>query len=110
MCAQLPCCRAALARSKGWAPRPLPGVKQLSSPSNGADATAAEIPSAIRHKAAASAQPLAWSGPSLRFSSAPVVEDQLSDGLPSDPTAEATGAEDALIRVGMETDLVSDGF
>ena len=58
-------CRAALARSKGWAPRPAAKVPlPISQPSGGSAAPDAAM------------QPLPWSDPSLRFSSAPVVNDE----------------------------------
>ena len=50
-----PFCRAAL-QSKGWAPRPLPAAK-------------VPLPDAAM-------QPLPWGDPSVRFSSAPVIDDE----------------------------------
>ena len=66
------------------------------------------MPSANKRKVASAAQSLAWSDPSLRFSSAPVEEDQLADGLSKKSAAAMIGAEDALTTVRMGTDQVSD--
>ena len=67
-------CSAALARSKGWAPRPLPQPK-------GGPAVAAEDTSDVSTSATAVAKPatavkaLPWKDPGLRFTSAPVIDD-----------------------------------
>ena len=58
-------CRAALARSKGWAPRPLSQPKGApaaeGSADVGSDASAMKV--------------LPWRDPGLRFTSAPVIDD-----------------------------------
>ena len=70
-------CRAALARSKGWAPRPLPQPKLQST----ADHTAADSvttpvsATAGSGTSGAAVLPLPWRDPSLCFTSAPVVDD-----------------------------------
>lgn len=80
-------CRAALARAKGWAPRPLPASKaplpqgQLT---NAAGTHLISTDSQLEGAAASGAamQPLPWSDPSLRFSSAPVVDNsQATEGF-----------------------------
>ncbi len=77
-------CRAALARSKGWAPRPLPPSKLLSTAGvTAADGTAtvepaaAGIGNASSRQPAAAVQPLPWRDPGLRFTSAPMVDDDI---------------------------------
>ena len=70
-------CRAALARSKGWAPRPLPPPKLQSTADNKAADNAATPESAFASSGTggAAALPLPWRDPGLRFTSAPTVED-----------------------------------
>jgi len=65
--------RAALARSKGWAPRPLPQPKVQSTAHDTAADNAATPVSATTGGAAV--LPLPWRDPGLRFTSAPTVED-----------------------------------
>ena len=70
-------CRAGLARSKGWAPGPLPQPKLQST----ADHTAADsvttpvAATAGSGTSGAAVLPLPWHDPGLRFTSAPVVDD-----------------------------------
>ena len=70
-------CRAALARSKGWAPRPLPQPKLQSTADNTAADNAATPASATGGSGTGGAAvlPLPWRDPGLRFTSAPTVED-----------------------------------
>lgn len=70
-------CRAELARSKGWAPRPLPLPKLQSTADNTAadnDATP-DTATASSGTGGAAVLPLPWHDPGLRFTSAPTVED-----------------------------------
>ena len=70
-------CRAALARSKGWAPRPLPQPKVQSTADNTAADNASTPVSATASSGTSGAAvlPLPWRDPGLRFTSAPTVED-----------------------------------
>ena len=69
-------CRAALARSKGWAPRPLPQPKlQPTADTTAADSIATAAVSGGAHSADAAVQAMPWHNPGIRFTSAPVVDD-----------------------------------
>ena len=85
----IPLCRAALARSKGWAPRPLPAAKMPLPPSQ---------PGGGRAAADAVMQPLPWGDPSLRFSSAPVIDDELAtEELQEIPASTTADTEDTVV-------------
>jgi len=81
-------CRAALARSKGWAPRPLPQPKLQSTADNTAADNAATPVSANAGSGTGGAAvlPLPWRNPGLRFTSAPIVDDD--DGVTNTRQAE----------------------
>ncbi len=76
--------RAALARSKGWAPRPLPQPNVQSTADNTAADNAATPVSATGGGGTGGAPvlPLPWRDPGLRFTSAPTVEDEEGGSKP----------------------------
>lgn len=86
-------CRAALARSKGWAPRPLPQPQvQSTADSTAADnATTPVSDSAGSGSGSAAVLPLPWRDPGLRFTSAPIVGDD--DGITNTRQAEQPEGE-----------------
>ncbi len=86
-------CRAALARSKGWAPRALPQPKLQSTADNTAADNAATPISAGAGSGTGGAAvlPLPWRDPGLRFTSAPVVDDD--DGVTNTRQAGKPGEE-----------------
>ena len=98
-------CRAALARSKGWAPRSLPGAKQPLPADTAADSTAPKLPSGLDNQAAVKALP--WSDPSLHFSSAPVFDGLATDSSLHQPVTAPAAAEDTTLTLPDQTIQVS---
>lgn len=94
-------CRAALARSKGWAPRPLPQPKlQPTAGITLADSTPTSAAAAVSggtQSGAAAVQPMPWQNLGLRFTTAPVVddEDMMSDAQAGNVYAHNQLAESA---------------
>lgn len=90
-------CRAALARSKGWAPRPLQQPKlQPTAGITLADSTPTSAAAAVSggtQSGAAAVQPMPWQNLGLRFTTAPVVDDE---DMMSDAQAENVHAHNQL--------------